>query len=189
MGDEAAAELVARLAVAKAQAVLDAAPEEDVVVLGADTIVVLDGEVLGKPSDSSDARRMLGLLSARTHEVLTGVAVAARLGASTTADRVANDRDATSKADLDPAPVTLGPAVSLRVEVVATEVTFVELSERDIGWYVATGEPLDKAGGYGIQGLGAVFVSSIRGSHDNVVGLPLAATRRMLAEAGVELLA
>lgn len=212
LADEVPADLVARLAAAKAQAVSDAALEVDEVVLGADTVVVLDGEVLGKPSDASEARRMLGRLSARTHQVLTGVAVASRLAASHTADHATFDCDGTSTAGFDPAAdlapvpstdsdgssglvataepseVSLGPAVAVRVEVVATEVTFVNLSDADIDWYVATGEPLDKAGAYGIQGLGAVFVSSIRGSHDNVVGLPLAATRRLLADAGVELI-
>lgn len=178
LGDEAPADLVARLAVAKAQAGLGLSSEDDIVVLGADTVVVLDGEILGKPVDAGDARRILSRLSARTHKVLTGVAVASRLGVSHTADRATADGDA-----------TLGSAVSIRVEVVATEVTFVELSERDIDRYVASGEPLDKAGAYGIQGVGGVFVSSIRGSHDNVVGLPLGVTRRLLAEAGIELLA
>lgn len=154
-------DLVARLARAKAEAALAAAPEPDLVVLAADTVVVLDGAVLGKPRDDADAARMLGLLSARTHEVRTGVAVVRR---TTAADEA------------------LAPAVVFAVEVVATEVTFVELLPADVAWYVATGEPADKAGAYGIQGRGAVLVSSIRGSHDNVVGLPLATTRRLLAE-------
>lgn len=160
-------DLVRRLATDKAQAGLDAAVEPDVVVLAADTVVAVDGEVLAKPTDHADARRMLRLLSARTHRVLTGVAVATR---------VAGGRS------------SVGPAAAVSVEVVATEVTFEELSEADVDWYVATDEPLDKAGAYGIQAVGGVFVSSIRGSYDNVVGLPLAVTRRLLADAGVDLL-
>lgn len=165
--DEAPADLVRRLAVAKAEAALDDAPEPDVVVLAADTVVVIDDLVLGKPVDDADAARMLGLLADRTHVVLTGVAVARR----------------------SPEGAGLAPAVSLAVEVEATEVTFLPLSEADVAWYVATGEPLDKAGAYGIQGRGGVFVASIRGSHDNVVGLGLATTRRLLAEAGLDPLA
>ena len=160
--------LVARLAEAKAAAGLHAARAEigaargdhgGAVVLAADTVVVIDDEILGKPVDGADAAAMLRHLSGRTHEVVTGVAVAAT---STAEDAVLTD-------------------------VVRTEVTFVELSEADIDWYVATGEPLDKAGAYGIQGLGGLFVAEIRGSYDNVVGLPLARTRAMLALAGIHL--
>jgi septum formation protein len=165
-------DLARRLAVAKAETVLALAPEGDIVVLAADTVVVLDGRVLGKPGDEAEAARMLGALSGRTHRVLTGVAVAARRPAS---DPTASDG--------------LGPAAGVIAHVEATEVTFTALGETEISWYVATGEPLDKAGAYGIQGLGAVWVSSIRGSWDNVVGLPLGVTRRLLAEVGLDLLA
>ncbi len=170
---ESADDLVRRLAVDKAQAGLAAAPEAHVVVLAADTVVVLDGEVLGKPADAADASTTLGRLSGRTHVVCTGVAVARRGAGGPT--------------DPDPAAdgVALGPAVTLTVEVVATEVTFVDLDPADVTAYVATGEPLDKAGAYGIQGLAGVFVSSVHGSYDNVVGLPLAVTARLLAEAGI----
>ncbi len=167
---EDAADLVRRLAVAKAEAVLARAPEADVMVLGADTVVVLDGEVLGKPVDGAAASDMLGRLSGRTHRVLTGVAVAARR----------------SPASAPSGSLGLGPATSTIAHVEATEVTFSTLTDADISWYVATGEPLDKAGAYGIQGIGAMWVSSIRGSWDNVVGLPLGVTRGLLAEVGLD---
>ena len=148
---ELADDLVRRLAAAKAQAVLAVAPEAEVVVLAADTVVVLDGVVFGKPVNAEDATRMLRLLSGRTHTVLTGVAVARR----------------------DAAMV---------VEAEATEVTFVELTAADIATYVATGEPLDKAGAYGIQGAAGGFVAEIVGNKDNVIGLGQATTTRLLTE-------
>ncbi len=117
-------------------------------VLAADTIVEVDGEILGKPVDTDDARRMLGRLSGRSHRVHTGVAV--RRG-----ERV-------------------------DVEVVTTIVTFVALTAESIDWYLATGEPFDKAGAYAIQGAGGVFVEAVRGSVSNVVGLPLATVARLL---------
>lgn len=168
---ERPADLVRRLAVDKARAGLAAAPESDVVVVGADTVVTIDLEVLGKPVDGADAARMLRRLSGRTHRVLTGVAVARR---RTVAPRSA-----------DPA-VVVGAATSLDVEVVVTDVVFEDLADADVAWYVATGEPLDKAGAYALQGAGAVLVREVRGSPDNVIGLPLATTRRLLAAAGID---
>ena len=114
-------------------------------VIGADTIVVLDGEVMGKPVDALDAARMLHLLSGRTHDVLTAVAV-----------------------------VPGGCVIE------QTAVTFRHLSRAEIDGYVATGEPLDKAGAYGIQGLGGDLVAFIVGSRDNVVGLPMGALNPIL---------
>jgi septum formation protein len=128
-------------------------------VLAADTAVVLGGEVLGKPADEADARRMLGALSGTEHEVLTAVVV--RRGA---------------------------PAPALELDaLVATKVRFARLSAREIDWYVATGEPLDKAGAYAIQGAGGAFVLSVEGSVSNVVGLPLAETAALLRRAGLPL--
>jgi nucleoside triphosphate pyrophosphatase len=150
---EAAEDLVARLAATKAEAGRGAAAPGSV-VLGADTIVVLDGDVLGKPVDGDHASAMLGRLSGRTHRVLTGVAVAAE-------------------------------GHDLAVEVVTTEVTFRTLTTGTIAEYVASGEPLDKAGAYGIQGGGGALVASIDGPFDNVVGLPLDTVRRLLARTGV----
>jgi septum formation protein len=130
-------------------------------VLAADTAVVLRGEVLGKPRDADDARRMLRALSGTVHEVLTGVCVR---------------RSA-------PAPA---PALELDA-VVATEVRFAPLSDGEVDWYVATGEPLDKAGAYAIQGAGGAFVLRVDGSVSNVVGLPLAETADLLRRAGLAL--
>lgn len=152
---ESAEDLTARLAVAKARAVRDALEPGPLLVIGADTVVVLDDEILGKPVDADDAARMLRRLSGRTHRVLTGVAVVAG-------------------------------EWSPRIDVTTTRVTFRPLTDDEIGEYVATGEPLDKAGAYGIQGAGGALVESIDGPYDNVVGLPVASVRRLLASARVE---
>jgi septum formation protein len=158
---EAAMDLVRRLAVAKAQAALDRVSllGDEVVVLAADTVVAVAGEVLGKPTDSVDAVRMLGLLSGSRHQVLTGVAVAA----------------------------SWGTAAHLEVAVEVTHVHMKPWTDDDIATYVASGEPMDKAGSYAIQEVGDRFVTHIEGSFDNVVGLPVEVVRRMLAEVGVEL--
>jgi nucleoside triphosphate pyrophosphatase len=121
-------------------------------VVAADTIVVLDGELLGKPTDAVEAGLMLRRLSGRAHEVLTGVAVASPVG--------------------------------LVSHVEPTTVWFNELSDEDVRWYVATGEPMDKAGAYAIQGLASRFIPRIDGSYSNVVGLPIAALVRILEEIG-----
>ena len=195
---ESAQELVQRLAVDKAQAVAAAADEADIVVLGADTVVVVDGRILGKPADAADAASMLRSLSGRTHEVLTGLAVVRRgsVVAPEGADRPGDGPGAPDGSDPPghapgssdgSAAVALAPAISVQTEVVTTQVTFAAMSDADVAWYVATGEPLDKAGAYGIQGSGGAFVTSITGSYDNVVGLPLAVTRALLAEVGLEL--
>jgi septum formation protein len=144
---EAAEELVVRLAADKARAGAAAAP--GALAVGADTVVVVDGEVLGKPADPADAARMLRRLSGRTHLVVTGTAVADG-----------------------------GDVGSI---VTTTEVTFAALAEADVERYVATGEPLDKAGAYGIQGLGGAFVTELRGSYHNVVGLPVAQLASLLS--------
>jgi len=120
------------------------------VIIGADTIVVLGSDILGKPESSEDAERMLTLLSGREHRVVTGLAV------------------------MDPA----GGRVETRV--VTTKVWFRALRAAEIEAYVATGEPMDKAGGYGIQGRGAVLVDRIEGCYFNVVGLPLAVLAEVL---------
>ena len=143
---------VARLAAAKAGALTDIASNN--VILAADTCVVLDGDILGKPIDDADAAKMLGRLSGRSHEVLTGVSM-----------RYANQ--------------CVG-AVDRTVVHVAT------LQPAQVAWYVASGEPRDKAGAYGIQGLAARFIDRIEGSYSNVVGLPLAVVRRLLSELGFD---
>jgi septum formation protein len=144
-GEEAPAYVV-RVAAIKARTV--AATHPDDVVLAADTTVVVDGVMLAKPLDDRDAKRMLSVLSGRTHEVLTGVVV------------VRSGRECS--------------------EVVSTLVRFRPLSAAEIEWYVASGEPRDKAGAYGVQGLASRFVESVQGSYSNVVGLPVAAARRLL---------
>lgn len=152
---ESAEAYVRRVAEAKARAVADRFPHRD--VLAADTTVVVGGEVLGKPVDASDAERMLRKLAGRRHEVLTAVSLAC--GTST------------------PAPV-----VDTAVE--RTTVEFSALSGAEIAWYVASGEPMDKAGGYAVQGLASRFVTRIEGSYTNVVGLPVALVYRMLRRRG-----
>ncbi len=158
--NESATDLVLRLAEAKARGVAAqfTAPagssQDDTIVLGADTIVELDGDVLGKPASAEDARIMLRRLSGRTHRVLTGVCiVSVRSGRS-------------------------------RCEVESTEVRFAALRTEEIDWYVETGEPLDKAGAYAIQRLGARFIEGIAGCYFNVVGLPIRCVYRMLLEFG-----
>ncbi len=155
--DEDAEELVRRLAIAKAETALAAAPERPVVVLAADTVVSVDGEVLGKPIDEADAARMLALLSGSRHQVLTGVAVAS----------------------------SHGTAATVSVEVETTQVHMAPWTDEEIAAYVASGEPMDKAGSYAIQEVGDRFVTRIEGTFDNVVGLPMDRTRRMLADAGI----
>lgn len=153
------AEAAEKLALRKARAVrelLEPSSRAGAVVVGADTIVVLDGQILGKPRDAEDARRMLGLLQGRAHEVITGVAVLYERGG--TVERAAHS---------------------------LTYVSMKPLSAERIARYVASGEPLDKAGSYGIQGLAASFVDRIDGCYFNIVGLPLALLSDLLADSGV----
>ena len=147
LDNESPDDFVARIALAKATAV-SGGPDDDRLVLGADTIVLIDQEVLGKPRDSDDAISMLRRLSGRTHQVLTGVAG------------------------------VCGP--ERRVAVASTQVSLVALDDATIAAYVSTGEPMDKAGGYGVQGIASRFVDQIDGSYTNVVGLPLAVVERLL---------
>ena len=142
------ADYVTELATGKAAEVAARLADPDAVVLGADTTVVLDGDVLNKPFDAEDAVRMLRRLSGRTHAVYTGLCVM-RGDAAQTAHAV-------------------------------TEVTFDPLSDDTIRTYVATGEPLDKAGAYGVQGKALAFIPKIEGDYYTVVGLPLAVARRLL---------
>ncbi len=145
---ESAQQYVVRLARDKALAGVAQAPC-DLPVLGADTIVILNGEVLEKPQSPDDACAMLHRLSGHTHQVMTAVAIA--------------DRQ------------------HIMDCLVVTEVTFRVLSQQDIAGYVASGEPMDKAGAYGIQGLGGCFVRKINGSYHAVVGLPLVETYELLS--------
>jgi septum formation protein len=152
---------------------VDAACAEapDSVIIGADTIVVLDGDVLGKPRDPAHARAMLRRLSGRMHTVYTGMAV---LGLAP------GDGKLGERQDLN--PQSLIP--NLQLDLVASDVLVAELTDAEIDAYVATGEPMDKAGAYGIQGLGGRLVRSVAGSYTCVVGLPLVTTHRLLTAAG-----
>lgn len=150
---EGPADFVARLAREKAGVIAAGSP--DAWVLAADTVVVLDGRILGKPRDAAEARAMLGELAGRWHQVWTGFAI-------------------------------LCQARAVQVErAVTTEVSFAGLAPELIAAYVATGEPLDKAGAYGIQGRGGCLVEEVRGSYSNVVGLPLAEVVGELLALGV----
>jgi septum formation protein len=154
--DESPANYVRRLAIEKADASMTsplATPAE--IVLAADTTVDVKGEILEKPLDADDAYRMLRMLSGRTHLVHTGVTVS----------------------------VPIAGARRLSTIVVTTEVTFADLEDAAIDWYLTTGEAMDKAGAYGIQGAAGAFVATINGSVTNVIGLPLAETLTLLSEA------
>jgi septum formation protein len=155
---EMARAMVARLAEAKARA---AAAQAELnqkaasrIVVGADTTVELNGEILGKPSDAAHAREILGKLSGQTHHVLTGIFL------------------------------LRFPDNQARAAIEDSAVTFSQLTERDIEDYVSTGEPFDKAGGYAIQGIAGRFISRIEGCYFNVVGLPLAKLYSLLLELG-----
>lgn len=154
---EKPAEGVQALALGKAIAAAEATSVgEPTVFLGSDTVVALNDVMMGKPADEEDAKAMLRSLSGKTHVVYTGVALVEK-----------NERD---------------EIVSNETFVEATEVTFFDLSDEEIDWYVGTGEPMDKAGAYGIQGLGRVLVEGIRGDYETVVGLPAARVYRALRE-------
>jgi len=153
--NESAQDYVLRLAVAKARAVRQQSADDEAPVLGADTVVVADGKLLGKPADLAHARDMLQLLSGRRHQVLSAVAVV-------------KERQAAAVCD--------------------SSVWFRALSEKDIGDYWKTGEPRDKAGAYGIQGVGAIFIERLEGSYSGVMGLPLYETAQLLQDFGIQVL-
>jgi septum formation protein len=146
LAGEAPDDYVERLALAKAGAVLALRPESR--VLGADTTVTIDGQILGKPVDNADAVRMLHLLSGRAHLVHTGVALVSARGIQSAVD--------------------------------TTRVWFDVMTDEDISWYVKTGEPVDRAGAYAIQGFASRFIPRIEGSYSNVVGLPVAMVSSIL---------
>jgi septum formation protein len=147
---ESPRDYVLRLSRSKAQSVArDGEP-----VIGADTIVVVDDEIAGKPVDAEDARHMLRLLSGKWHEVLTAV--------------------------------TLIDGDQVIAQVASTRVKFADMSEAEIDWYISTGEPMDKAGAYGIQGYASRFVECIDGNYSNVVGLPVQMVYRMLKQFSVD---
>ncbi len=152
LAGELPGDYVLRLAHAKAAAV--ARPGE--LVLGADTTVVFDGDILGKPADAAEARAMLARIAGREHIVLSGVALHS----------------------------TMHGGIAVAAGIESTRVCMAEMSPELIAWYVATGEPMDKAGSYAVQGIGSWFVDQVHGNHTNVVGLPLPLVRRLLAEIG-----
>ncbi len=144
---------VKTLAEAKADDVAKSYPESW--VIGADTIVVIDGIILGKPDSKKQARTMLKRLSGKTHQVYTGYCICCR----------ANERSF--------------------LNAVKTDVLFKNLADNEIEWYINTSEPFDKAGAYAIQGLGTFIVKSIKGSYTNVVGLPVCEVIEFLIEEGI----
>lgn len=151
-------EIVQALALRKAEAVIPSAGGQSSLIIGSDTIVVVDGKVLGKPVDEQDSHAMLKQLQGRTHQVYTGVAC---IGL---------------------------PEGRTVVEHRATSVTMRAMSDEEISGYIATGEPVDKAGSYAIQGLGATLVDRIEGCYFNVVGLPLSLLSGMLSGFGISVL-
>jgi septum formation protein len=155
--DEAPPDYITRVARAKVLAVAN--HRDSGLIIGADTEVVLDGQILGKPADESEAQEMLERLSGRWHAVMTGVAL----------------YDVETKQEV--------------VDFDKTLVKFVSLSKVEIEWYVKTGEPMDKAGAYGIQGFGGLFVEEIAGNYYNVVGLPLPLVYRLARRLGYSFLA
>ena len=164
---ESPIEYALRLAFEKAQAVAAQHPQS--YVLGADTIVVIDGEVLGKPKDQKEAARMLRLLSGRGHEVTTAVSlIAPSLIAPNT---------------VAPNPAAQGTLAETRAST--TKVYFREIAETEIQQYVAGGEPMDKAGAYAIQGGASRWTDRIEGEYSNVVGLPLSLVTEMLKISGL----
>ena len=144
-------ETVRALALEKASAVRREHPDD--CIIGSDTIVYLDGEILGKPHTPENARKYLAKMQGRKHTVYTGVAL------------IYGDRT--------------------DVRCATTDVTFAPMSEAEIDWYVSTGEPLDKAGAYGVQGPGGIFVEKVEGNFYNVIGMPLPVLYRMLLDSGV----
>lgn len=172
--DEDARTCAERLAREKALAIWRIHP--DSVVVGADTVVVVDGTILNKPVDQADAVRMLRMLSSRVHQVITGVCLV---------QPVSRERMSTHTVPLPAAPdvpyrkfTEEGRELFIGSEI--TSVTVSEISEQEIHEYVATGEPMDKAGAYAIQGRASRWIPRIEGDYSNVVGLPVALVYRML---------
>ena len=157
--DEGPRALAERLAKEKAAAV--SAERRFDYILGADTVVVIDDQILGKPRDGADAARMLRLLSGCSHQVITGVCLSGPLPAAE-----------------NPEAPPIGWFEDIRSET--THVTMAEIAEKDIDFYVSTGEPMDKAGAYAIQGIASRWVVRIEGDYTNVVGLPVPLVHRML---------
>jgi len=175
---ESARDCAERLAREKALKIWRSRPQD--VVVGADTVVVVDGEILGKPVDAEDAARMLRILSGREHQVITGVAVA-RLRLQAAAPESVGSPSLAKAARHGASQVEVDD-VELRTASETTLVTMSPISEDQIREYVETGEPMDKAGAYAIQGIASRWIPRIEGDYSNVVGLPVALVHRMLGE-------
>lgn len=156
LSDESPETYVLRLAKEKAEDI--AKNCKDKFVIGADTTVVCEGNILAKPLDIEDAKRMLKQLSGNWHSVLTGVAVI---------NTISNAQ---------------------AIDICKTQVKFNRLTDQEIDWYIATGEPFDKAGAYAIQGYGSIFIEEIAGNYLNVVGLPITLVRKLLKAVGGDLM-
>jgi septum formation protein len=188
VGGDAAVALAARNAVAKVRhAALPHGPLEGAFVLGTDTLVTLDGRVMGKPSSRAEAADMIVALSGRTHQVVSGVALR-RIVAEGEPAIGGGPAGAQMPAPDEPGAVGAEPNERLRVATATTDVTFLRLEEAQIEAYIVSGEWTDKAGAYGVQGLAGTFVSEIRGEYSNVVGLPLCLLGRLFRDAGFDLL-
>lgn len=144
----------------KAEEIAAGIQDEQVLVLGADTVVAYDGKILGKPKDETDARAMLSMLNGRTHSVFTGVTIIV----------IRNGKS------------------EIHSFYEETKVTMYPMTDAQISYYIQTEEPMDKAGAYGIQGKGAVFIEKINGDYNNVVGLPVAKIFYKMLESGIEIL-
>lgn len=144
----------------KAEEIAAGIQDEQVLVLGADTVVAYDEKILGKPKDETDARAMLSMLNGRTHSVFTGVTVIV----------IRNGKS------------------EIHSFYEETKVTMYPMTDAQISYYIQTEEPMDKAGAYGIQGKGAVFIEKINGDYNNVVGLPVAKIFYKMLESGIEIL-
>jgi septum formation protein len=172
LAGESARDCAERLAREKALAVWQKRPQD--AVLGADTIVVVDGTILGKPVDADDAARMLNMLSGRVHQVITGVCLAKPTPSLESRVPSRNASDGSREFG------TENP--SLKIASETTLVTMSAILDDEIRAYVATGEPMDKAGAYAIQGIASRWIPRIEGDYSNVVGLPVALVYRMLRE-------
>ena len=178
---ESPRECAERLAREKALAVWRDRPQDS--VLGADTIVVVDETILGKPVDAGDAVRMLRLLSGRVHRVITGVCLV-RAVVSGQWPVVSDAVPGAAQLRETPYEILRTGSRELRTASETTLVTMSELSYDEIRDYIATGEPMDKAGAYAIQGVASRWIPRIEGDYSNVVGLPVALVYRMLREQG-----
>ncbi|MGC2476651.1 MAG: Maf family protein [Candidatus Sulfotelmatobacter sp.] len=169
LAGESARACAERLACQKALKVSSERPLD--LVLGADTVVVVDSTILGKPSDANDAARMLRMLSGRAHQVITGVCLVSPVASGQLPYTNEGAQEVLGTESWD---VRVGSEITL--------VTFAALSDAEIQEYVATGEPMDKAGAYAIQGIASRWIPRIEGDYGNVVGLPVALVYRMLRD-------